>query len=134
MGTGNFSNILQHGAKDDPVIAEQALLLLTGSKTVMQTELANLRLAFKAAERRYDSKRGDRVYLKYQLDGLSTKYQSEIVRPQKTARAARYVLPKGDRFGLQWGEKMKVGLELTRENEWLADSETEIPLANGNGS
>ena len=137
LASGNFKldqYTPQHADKQTPTITESIRVRLVGSATTMQTELENLRLAFKAAERRYEENRGSRVYLKYQLNGLSTLYMSEITCRSKDDVAGSYSLPSGNRFGLYWGIEMPLEIKITRENEWLANSETELALSNGNGT
>lgn len=100
----------------------------------LQSDLRAIETAIEAAQRRYDSGIGDRVYLKFCPDGLSTTYRSEIIRPEGGTEAGRIEL-QPLQFGWKWRYKYaEVLILLHRRDYWEADSETELSLRNNSGS
>ena len=53
----------------------------------IQADIQAIEKAIKAAEYRYDKGIGDKAWLKFLPDGLSTTYRSEIIRPKSGVAA-----------------------------------------------
>lgn len=117
------------------VVTETVDLHLTGTAiTDVQTTVQSIQRALEAAERRYDTGRGDRVFLKFQPDGFAALYRSEITRPGPGLPAGEIELPTKILGGVWAAKAIKTALVLTRVNFWEADSEESLSISNGGGS
>ena len=116
-------------------VEEPVRLLFTGSAvTDINASIENIRRAFELAERRYDTGRGDRVWINFQPSGFADTYRAEITRPAPGKPAGYIDLPPGT-LGKKWVAKnIEGGIRWVRKNWWEDNSETELSLANGGDS
>lgn len=116
-------------------VTETATVVVSGSAvTDIQSTLESIKNAFRLASRRADRGHGDRVYIKFQPDGYSSAYRSELMRPSSDEDAGTLSYNR-DVLGIRWEAKsVEATLRWTRRNWWEANSESELSLANGGGS
>lgn len=99
-----------------------------------EAAVRDIEQAIKLAERRYDTRRGNRVYLTFQPTNSAASYRAEIVREGPNAPAGAVVYPP-ETLSWPWGTyKIRAQIILTRVNYWTASSESELSLSNYGGS
>ena len=110
------------------------LNIKASSHANLQSDIQAIQKAIEMAALRYDSGIGDKVWLKFCPDSLSTTYRSEIVRPE-AGEDAGLVEFGALQFGWCWRLKYADALlVLVRRDYWEADSEVELSLRNNSGS
>lgn len=116
-------------------VTERVVLRNEGSDAAdIESSLQEIKNAFRLANRRADRGHGDRVYVKFQPDGYTSAYRSELVRPREDQDAGT-IGHQADVLGKKWeNKKIVITLSWTRRNWWEANSESELSLANGGGS
>lgn len=136
LTTGDL-DLLDYTPQDSggQIVTESALVSVKGTAvTDIQTSIENIKKAFELANRRFDRGHGDRVYIKFQPNGASAAYRSELVRPRVDASAG-VIGYMGDVLGGKWAAKdLDVELTWTRKNYWEKNAEAELSISNGGGS
>jgi len=105
------------------------LRVLSTSISNLQAEIAAINRALTEARQRQSKGRGNRVYLKRQLDSESNTYRSEILEI-RTWPDDRAIDPKP-----YWSAKaVPYMVQITRVPYWENNSETELELSNNGGT
>jgi len=117
------------------IVTERIRLFIKSSSAAnFQTAIENIERALRNAESRYDTGVGDKVYIKFQPDSLSTLYRSEIVRRSESEDAGSIEGPKR-LLGAIWATKSgEFLLIFTRRDYWEANTETTLTIENQSGS
>lgn len=133
LSTGDYY-LVDYTPRTDPnsdTVTESAIIGISASSASdLSDAVRDIQRAFELANRRYDTQTGGRVYIKFQPDGYSAAYRSEIVRPA-TGEDAASIDYDGDVLGGNWAAKeITAVLTWTRKDYWEANSETELELSN----
>ena len=136
LNSSNLS-IMSYAPTDsgNGMVSEQVVIRVEGAdSSALQSSLESIKNAFRLANRRFDRGHGDRVYVKFQPDGYSSAYRSELIRPRPDQDAGT-ISHDADVLGPKWdNKKIRITISWTRRNYWEANSESELSLANGGGS
>ena len=121
---------IQRKRAGDMFISEQIVCrVLSSSVANLQTEMDNINRALLAASDRTSKRRGDRVYIKRQLDGEASTYRSEIVSIEAWP-GIEAIKPKP-----YWdANAVRYNILIRRVPYWENNSETELELSNNSAS
>jgi len=135
--TSGTNDVTQYAPKDSgrDVVTEKLVVNIEGAAvTDIKTTLESVMNAFRLANRRYDNQHGDRVYVKFQPNGYTSAYRSELVRPQAGQEAGSIDYDDGV-LGINWvAKRVEATITWTRKNYWEDFAESELSIANGSGS
>lgn len=117
------------------VTTETISFMITGANTAaISAVITSINAALELAERRYDTGRGERVYIEFQPENYTAAYRAELVRERPGSPIGMLTFPP-ETLGWPWGTlKVEVQFVFTRANAWEASAETELSLSNGGGS
>ncbi len=114
---------------DEPTVVETAKIKLTGTESQIQTATQTIQNILRVqAPRRYRTRSGQRVFLKWLATGLSGANRAEILYG-----SAEFSKTEALYFGLAKWFQCEV-LIAWKRRLFEKDSETELPLTNGNGA